>query len=310
MLMFILLHSIFLFTLISFLAILIPKRFKDRKRAVFILFFVVFPTLYLGYVFILIAVLYLLRKQQIEAYQPSKIPSLEEVLTEEIEFSGRLVGESTLRLLKERSISINPSKLETLLSYILHLDSSEAIPVLKRLLSASEDVLRLYAFGALYKIEKKLNETLHSLKEKLNKGNTSPEEKAFIYYQIASIYHTFLHYHIADQEFRNHMLREALNYARKSMEIEATPEASLLLAKIYIEARDFDRATPFLEELVSERKLNPAKYLLQLAEIHYEMGNYKEVKRLFRDYPEMNLLLDVNANFVVRFWRGSNGQGG
>ncbi|MFN4197381.1 MAG: tetratricopeptide repeat protein, partial [Caldimicrobium sp.] len=177
-------------------------------------------------------------------------------------------------------------------------------------LYSSEDTVRLYAFGSLYKREKKLNEALHLLKEKLNRGDLTPHERAYIYYEIASIYYTFIHYHIVDSEFRSYIAKEAIDSIKKSINIEPTPEALLLLAKIYIEIRDFDGALPLLEMLAKEGKLNPARYLLQLAEINYEMGNYKEVKELFIKHPEINLLLDVDANFVVRFWRGSNGQGG
>ncbi len=308
LLMLLLLHSIALFIVISFLTMLIPKRFKDRKRAVFTLFFIVFPTLYVGYIFAVIVTLYLLRKQKIDTYQPSKIPSLEEVLTEEVKFSGRIIGESALALLKDLSGNINPSRLETILSYTLNLNSSEIISSLKRVLSSSEDIVRLYAFGAIQKTEKKLNETLHFLKEKLNKGKISPEEKAYVYYQIASIYYTFVHYHIADQEFRDYMLKEALEHAQKSIEAKAIPEAKLLLAKIYIEAKEFDKALSYLEEVANKKELDPVSYIVPLAEIYYEKRDYKKVKSLFTEHKELELLLDVDVNFVVRFWRGSNGQ--
>lgn len=308
LLMLLLLHSIALFIVISFLTMLIPKRFKDRKRAVFTLFFIVFPTLYVGYIFAVIVTLYLLRKQKIDTYQPSKIPSLEEVLTQGVEFSGRIMGESALALLKDLSGNINPSRLETILSYTLNLNSSEIISSLKRVLSSSEDIVRLYAFGAIQKTEKKLNETLHFLKEKLNKGKISPEEKAYVYYQIASIYYTFVHYHIADQEFRDYMLKEALEHAQKSIEAKAIPEAKLLLAKIYIEAKEFDKALSYLEEVANKKELDPVSYIVPLAEIYYEKRDYKKVKSLFTEHKELELLLDVDVNFVVRFWRGSNGQ--
>lgn len=302
------LHSIALFIVISFLTTLIPKRFKDRKRAMFTLFFMVFPTLYLGYILAVILVLYLLRKQKIDTYQPPKIPSLEELLTEDVKFSGRIIGESALALLKHLSKNINSSGLETLLSYTLNLNTPEIISSLRRVLSYSEDIVRLYAFGVIQKIEKKLNETMHFLKEKLNKGKTSPEEKAYVYYQIASIYYTFVHYHIADQEFRDYMLKEALKHTQKSIEVKAIPEAKLLLAKIYIEAKEFDKALSYLEEVANKKELNPLSYILPLAEIYYEKKDYKKVKSLFTEHKELELLLDVDVNFVVRFWRGLNGQ--
>ena len=303
-----LLHSIALFMVVSFLITLLPKRFKDHKKAMFILFLIAFPTLYLGYVFIVMAVFYLLRKQKIDVYQPPNIPHLEDVLTEEMEFSGRVIGEAALALLKDGTGNINPSRLEILLSYILNLNSPEAISTLKRVLSSSEDIVRLYAFGTIYKTEKKLNETLHSLREKLSKGNLPPEEEAYLYYQMASIYYTFVHYHIADQEFRSYMLKEALEHVQKSIDVKTTPEAKLLLAKVYIEMKEFDRALSYFEELASKKELKPASYIVQLAEIYYEKGDYKEVKRLFTEHPEAELLLDVDVNFVVRFWRNSNGQ--
>jgi len=58
---------------------------------------------------------------------------------------------------------------------------------------------------------------------------------------------------------------------------------------------------------MESKELNPVSYLMQLAEVYYERGDYKMVKRLIREHPEIELLLDVEANFVIRFWRGKNG---
>lgn len=103
------------------------------------------------------------------------------------------------------------------------------------------------------------------------------------------------------------MLKEALENVKKPLEMKSTPEAKLLLAKIHIEMKQFDEALIHLESLMESKELNPVSYLMQLAEVYYERGDYKMVKRLIREHPEIELLLDVEANFVIRFWRGKNG---
>ncbi|MCY0866237.1 MAG: hypothetical protein ABWK02_07025 [Aquificaceae bacterium] len=304
---FLTLHGLALFIITSLLASIIPKRFKDRRKAIFVFFIILYPTLYLGYIFLLVAVFYLLRKQKVDVYQPPRIPSLEEIITEDIKFSGRKIGEAALAVIQSGESKINPLRLETILSYLLNLESSQIIPALKKALAYSEDTIRLYAFGAISRIEKNLNQTLHALRERLSQEKLPPEEKAYLYYQIALIYYTFVHYKLADPEFRGYMLKEALENVKKSLEMKSTPEAKLLLAKIHIEMKQFDEALIHLESLMESKELNPVSYLMQLAEVYYERGDYKMVKRLIREHPEIELLLDVEANFVIRFWRGKNG---
>ncbi|HAV40377.1 MAG TPA: hypothetical protein DCX31_04820, partial [Aquificaceae bacterium] len=143
---FLTLHGLALFIITSLLASIIPKRFKDRRKAIFVFFIILYPTLYLGYIFLLVAVFYLLRKQKVDVYQPPRIPSLEEIITEDIKFSGRKIGEAALAVIQSGESKINPLRLETILSYLLNLESSQIIPALKKALAYSEDTIRLYAF--------------------------------------------------------------------------------------------------------------------------------------------------------------------
>ncbi len=51
---FLTLHGLALFIITSLLASIIPKRFKDRRKAIFVFFIILYPTLYLGYIFLLL----------------------------------------------------------------------------------------------------------------------------------------------------------------------------------------------------------------------------------------------------------------
>lgn len=303
--LFLISHGIAMFLLCSVLAIFIPRRIRDKKISPFILFILNFPTLYIGYVSMFILVLYIMRKQKSETYNPHKMPTLREIATENIKFSGRKFGEAAaINLTTENNFS--DVYAEKIISYLSTLKTPKTISIFKKTLTSREDLTKLYSFAVLYKLEKEINEKIHFFKNKLNQNNNMDiEDKAYTLYSLASLYFNLVYLNIADQELRDFMLKEALINAQKSLELNPTPEVMLLLAKIYIKLKEFDKSMTYLEEIKKTKDfINPIKYVLELAEIYYERKKYQEIKKLFKNYPILAKVLDPRINFIVQFWIG------
>lgn len=297
-------HGIALYFIIIALVNLLPNRFgkKEKLKSVIIFFFITYPTLYIGYISIAIMILYILRNQKVAESTPYSYFSLEEFLNENIEEIEKLrsFGEGAIISINKAE-KVSKSLKEKAILALADLKNPDMFPLIKQSLSSEIDEVRLFAFSIISKMEKKFNENLHQLKEKLKEENLSNEEKAEIYYQIAKQYYDFVYYHIVDDEFRDFMLEEAIDYCKKSLEIKKTADGYALIGKLYREMGMIDMAYNYLLSLPKYSDFNQV-YIFDLADIYYRFGIFKEIVNLIRKYPEVELLNDVNINFIIRFW--------
>ncbi|MCX7738319.1 MAG: hypothetical protein N2Z80_02735 [Hydrogenothermaceae bacterium] len=301
------LHSIGLVLLLIPLLSLVPKRFKkDLKKTSLALFMLCFFTLYLGYISLLVLTVYLLRKQRNLEFKPFKFFSIGDLLDEDIQFSGRRFGEGSIfavskaedgsKILKERAIL-----------FASDIKSSLTINILKESLSSKYDDIRLYAFSVVSKIEKEFNENLHRLKEEIKKKNLTDQERSELLYNIASQYYDFVYFNIVDEEFREFFIEESFYYAKKSLESYETPEALILLGKIYLKRNMPEMALPYFISASKYENLNPLKYVPYIAEIYYRSGLYRDIVEIVNKYPQLKSIANPDLRFMVDFWAGSYG---
>lgn len=295
-------HSIALFLLSSVFVNLLPKRFKKNKKAsVLVIFFINFPILCLGYISVLILILIILRRQKNVEYKPFEFFSIEDILGEDIGFSGRKFGESSLFSVGKYETQNKNLKEKVILS-IAEIKNPLTISILKENLSSKYDDIRLYAFSVISKLEKKFNEDIHTLKKKLESNDITDEERAELYFELASIYFDFVYFNIVSQEFENFMIEESLYYAEKSLDLKEKPETFLLLSKLYMRIGMLEKAYEYIMKVMNYPQINPLKYVPYLAEIYYKFGLYSEVKSLFEKYPNIKMTINPNIQAVVDFW--------
>ncbi|MGC8944048.1 MAG: hypothetical protein ACP5KX_08105, partial [Caldisericia bacterium] len=153
-----------------------------------------------GFIFLLISVTYLFRKQKNIEYKPIETFSIEEIYNEDIEFSGRKFGEGGLLGIKKSENAPKVLKEKAFLT-LTDLRSPSVFNLIKENLSNPVDEIRLLAFSIISKIEKDLTKKIHELEKKL-KEEISQEEKAEIYKDLAQIYWDFVLYNLVDEEFK------------------------------------------------------------------------------------------------------------
>lgn len=300
-------HSAALLLILTTLVNVIPQRFrKDKKIFIFITFIIIFPTLQIGYMIIFVLIFYILRYQKKVEETPSKFFNVEDILFENIEFSNRKFGEGGLISIG-KSEDVSKELKERAILSISEIKNPVSIAIIKENLSSKFDEVRLYAFSVISKMEKELNEKIHLIKERLKDENLKNEAKAGLYYELASVYYDFVYFNIVDEEFKNFMIEESFYYAKKSLDIQETPEAILLTARIYMRKGMLEKAYGEFIKIFKFKDVSPLKYVPYLAEIYYKFGLYKEVNHLFRSSPELLVITNPNLHFVIKLWEGKYG---
>lgn len=301
------LHSIGLILILIPLLSLVPKRFKkDLKKTSSVLFILCFFTLYLGYISLFVLTIYLLKKQKNLEFKPFKFFSIGDVFDKDIEFSGRRFGEGSIFAVSKVEDG-NKTLKERAILFVSDIKSPLTMNILKESLSSKYDDIRLYAFSVVSKMEKEFNENLHRLKEDLRKENLTDQERSELLYEIASQYYDFVHFNIVDEEFRKFLIEESFYYAKKSLESYETPEALILIGKIYIRLNMPEMALPYFIRASKYETLNPLKYVPYIAEIYYRSGLYKDIVEIINKYPQLKSIANPNLGFMVEFWAGSYG---
>lgn len=300
---YILFHSIAIFLLSSTLLMFIPKKYRNNKKRSFIFLFLFgFLTFVIGFIFLFVLSIYLLRAQKNIEYKPVEAFSLDEVYNEDMDFYGRNFGEGGIvSLIKGKNV---PKHLqEKAFLALADLKSPFVFNIVKENLSNPIDEIRLLAFSMISKMEKKMTQKVHELGNKLSKENIQDDEKAELYKNLAQIYWDFVLYNIVDEEFKNFMIEEAKNYALKSLSIQEDPYVYFLLGRIYLRLSDMEKATEFLKEAVKDKNIK-SKVIPYLAECYFYKKDYKTVKNILK---ELDLVLDLRVKFVKDFWVGDVG---
>lgn len=299
------LHGVALVLVVSALVNLLPERFEktEKLKSVAIFSTILYPTLYIGYIAVVVMIVYIIRKQKVSEYTPFMFFSVEEFLDESFQNRQKLrsFGEGALISISKAE-KINKSLKEKAMLALSDLKNPKMFKLLKESLSSDIDEVRLFAFSIVSKLEKKFNDNLHRLKERLNEENLSTEEKAEIYYQIAKQYYDFVYYNVVDEEFRKFMLQEAINYCSISLKLNESIDAYLLLGKLYNEIGLLEIGYNYLLNVQEYSKLNPVEYVPVVADMYFRFGMFKDIVELFKKYPELELLNDIEINFALRFW--------
>jgi tetratricopeptide (TPR) repeat protein len=289
-------HAVAIFLLSTLLIIIIPKKYKKRESFYFLFFFGFF-TFIAGFLFLFIISLYLLRNQKNIEYKPLESFSLDEIYTEDIEFSGRKFGEGGLVSIL-RSENVPKYLKEKAFLALTDLKSPFVFSVIKENLSNPIDEIRLLAFSLISKMEKELTQKIHQLQKKLNEKDLSINEKAEIYKELAQVYWEFVLYNIVDKEFENFMLKTAKDFAYKALEIKENPYVNFLLGRILFKERNIDEAIKYLLKAYNYSPLRQ-KVIPYLAEYYFYKRDFTSVKNIMKN---LDLTIDLRLQFIKDFW--------
>lgn len=299
------LHGVALFLILSFAVNLLPKRFEksQRLKSVVMFFIITYPTLYIGYIAVIILILHILRKQKLAEYKPFLSFSVEDFLGENIKNRQKLrsFGEGAI-LSINRMDQVDRSLKEKAILALHDLKNPGLFSLVKESLGSSIDEVRLFAFSIVSKLEKEFNENLHRLKEKLKQDDLSPEEKAQIHYEIAKQYYNFIYYHVVDEEFKGFMLQESIYHCQQALKIMEHPKVYMLLGRLYKETGFIEIAYKYFISLSRYSTINPVDYVLPLSEIYFKFGMFSDIVALIKNNPDLKFVNDPRINFLLSFW--------
>ncbi len=304
----ILLHFIACLLIVSVLIRLLPKRYrKDKKRVIgaFIsLTLIGFFLFVIGYVLLVIAVLYLLRYQKNLMGDNIKSFSLYELLADRIPPKVSLFGEAPLYSIIFRD-NIPKSRLELISLIIAEVKNPRLIEYVSRLIGHENDELRLSVTSLYYKLENSIQERIKHLLERLE---SSKEDKAYLFFELSQSYYDLVYYKLVDKELEIVTLQKAEEYIYKAMNIKDAPEFYILLGKIYIAKKEYSKAIETLNKVSLYKYVNPVKYVPYIAEAYFGSGNISEVRNVIQKYSDsLRYTINPNLIYVIDFWVRKNG---
>jgi len=294
-LMLLLVIEILFWTLLSMILIIfLPKKYIDYRKDIFIFITVInIGLLFIGVVLTLIMIIFGLSWATHRVSRPfyETIKFEDEISKFPIVYSKFQEGVLSMEGGNRDDISSN-NKIKSL--KILYDSNAQGnIGKIKNFLSDSSDETRLYAFALVSSFEKRLNDRITTLQDKIKNAQESRIEKYS--FDLANTYWQFIFHGVADTQLSGFYTKKIEDILK---DIKSNPSAFILLGKIHIFNKDYIEAEKaFLKAI----ELGVPKEAMStfLAEIKYGLKKYNEVS----DYilPEQ-FNLDLRLKPLISMW--------
>ncbi len=270
--------------------IILPDRFKKDKKYTFIFLFVFAFTLSILSIpaFIIFSqTLYKQKDDDKDYYDTLFIDKL--LILDEIKLQKRFLGEGGIDIYIKNK-NLNPNLRLKAFLIISEITSPLSVEYFKLGLSDTNDEIRLLSFSQINSLEKKINNEIFSLNQKLKENPNNIDIKV----QIAKLNWEIVYLRLADETFEKIILKKIIEL----LDGIETEDALYLLLKIYIKQKDYQKADEIIKKLGIN--LETVQYAL---EIEYYKKNYKKVVELIKAHPDIRLL--ERFDFIYRLWNGS-----
>lgn len=288
-------HAISTFLFSLFCYNLLPQRYK-KKGMFFFIFVVSFTLIMLSYIGGL-CIVFLLRRQKEYIPPVPESFSMETVLREDVKFSGRKFGEAAIAQMTKAAPYI--TKQETLMIG-RDLKHPAVLELIRSSLHNPIDEIRLYAFNLISRIEEEINKNIAYLKDRLDKEDNKTR-RAQIHSELARLYWELVYMNIVDKELEHIDLEEASFHIEEAMKVLKNPNVYLLAGRIYLRKKEKDKALGFLET-AHKMGIPPSRIIPYIAEIYFELRNYKGIMDVFSKWD--GLTLYPNLYYIYLFWNG------
>ncbi|HHW20815.1 tetratricopeptide repeat protein [Thermodesulfovibrio thiophilus] len=282
--LFLVLHGIASFMLLSVLIPLSPKTFN--KKIFWLLFCSIYFTGPIGIVGSFIFYLILLKQYRefISIYESVNIENVPNVT-----FKKREIGEGILQI-------TNP-KVVVYMSKFTH---PVSVNFLKNFTKNDNDEIRLLAFSTLLNMEKNIIDQINLLNNQLenikNKG-----KKCYIFYSLGELYWELVYLNIPEQELIPFYLNEALRYIKQALEIEENPKFYFLLGRIYLKLNEIDSAQ---DAFYKALKLGfpEERVVIYLLEVYYIKKDFLEIFNILKKFKNFKPL-DYKTESILKVWQ-------
>jgi len=169
------------------------------------------------------------------------------------------------------------------------------IQLLQLALKDSRAEIRLYAAGALMKIETRLNEQIRKTARRIKAGATYKE-----YTQLGDLYRMYSSLNPSGGTLTRHYIRQSADNYEKSLDLNTNqPQAIAHYCRLLISLEEVDRARHLIDRAVKIWPENPDIVFL-CNEVYFEMREFDRLPQRFLSVSEDNL--DDTRKQVKRFW--------
>jgi len=293
--LFIAIEIAFWIVLSSVLILFMPQKYKIYRKDIFIFFVVInIGLLFIGIVLTIIMVLFGLSWATQRVSHPSYgVVDFDNQITEFPTVYSKF--QEGILVMEGKHRDELPSEIKIKSLKILYDSNSQGnIGKIKKFLSDSSDETRLYAFALVSTFEKKLNDRITEVHNRL-KDEIDPEKLENHIFELGQLYWQFIYHGVADEQL--------IGFYTKKIEIvlatvTRNPSAFVLLGKINILNKRFDKAQEAFNRAI-ELGVPQKVVSTFLAEIKYEQKKYNEVSQYILP-KEFNL--DLRLKPLVSMW--------
>jgi len=299
------LDSIFLFISIEiifwiifslFLILFLPRKYKKYKLEIFVFFMIInIGLLFIGIILTIIMILFGL------SWATHRIsrPSYETVYFEEQVSDFPMVyskfHEGILALDSKFADSISSDEKIKSLKILYDSNAQGNIGKIQHFLADSSDETRLYAFALVSSFEKRLNQQIKELQEKIAYTH-SDKLKEKLHFELAQTYWQFIYHGVANKQLTG-FYTEKIEKILKT--IDSNTSALILLGKIQIFNKEYNRAEEYFTRAVELGVPKKALYTF-FAEIKYSQRKYDEIAQYI--LPE-EFDIDLRLKPLISIWR-------
>ena len=280
------------------LILLVPLKYKKYRLEIFIFFVVMnIGLLFIG---IILTVVMILFGFSWATHRISR-PSYETVYFEEQASTFPMVHsefhEGILALDSQFGESISSDEKIKSLKILYDSNAQGNIGKIQHFLADDSDETRLYAFALVSSFEKRLNQQIKELQEKIAYTH-SDEQKERLFFELAQVYWQFIFHGVANKQLVT-FYTEKIEKILENINLNAS--AFILLGKIKIFNKEYNLAEEYFYRAIELGIPKKSLYTF-FAEIKYAQRKYNAIAQYI--LPE-EFDIDLRLKPLVSVWRAS-----
>ena len=278
------------------LILFLPKKYKKYQLEIFIFFVVInIGLLFIGIVLTIIMILF---GFSWATHRISR-PSYETVYFEEQVSAFPMVysefHEGILALDSQFGETISSDEKIKSLKILYDSNAQGNIGKIQHFLSDESDETRLYAFALVSSFEKRLNQQIKELQEKIANTDNEKQKEKFSF-ELAQVYWQFIFHGVANKQLTGFYTEKIEKILKK---IDFNPSAFILLGKIQIFNKEYHLAEEYFSKAVELGVPKKSLYTF-FAEIKYGQRKYDEIAQYI--LPD-EFDIDLRLKPLIPVWR-------
>jgi tetratricopeptide (TPR) repeat protein len=260
---------------------------KEQKRVALFLTTLNFMVPILGMTAAWVIVLYGFQKSQDIRIQKDIEDIDKENITEHFPVINRLFGEGALPSVIANEYIPSQKKIQAL-SMLTQMRTRASLSLIKQTLQDRNDEVRLVGFSMLDKMEKKINEKIHQLKN-IVKVQPDPIKRAQSHKELAFTYWELYYQGLVDPQLEQFVIENILEHIEEAKKvIEDDPKLYKLLGRILLEQQRYQEARDaFVKAL--DLGLPKGEIASFMAQIAFEERNFDRIAYWMRKVPQESI---------------------